>query len=126
MPRLVLLGESPSGINSSTDGESRSWYDSVSAEQEQKLTPALNRLLAVVLATRKNNSEDVPSEWTIGYDSLVQEAPEVAAQTNFLMAQTAQILVVNDMAAPDELRQVMIDRGAIVPAEVSPDGDEET
>ena len=126
MPRLIILGESPSGINSSTDGEIRGWYDSVSAEQEQKLTPALNRLLDVVLATRRNsNNEDTPSQWTIGYQSLVQEAPETAAQTNFLMAQTAQILTVNGFAAPDEMRDLFIDRGAIVPAEVSPDGEDE-
>lgn len=121
MPRLIILGEQPSGLNASATGEIRAWFDAVSAEQEQVLTPALNRLLEVLLAVRRNDGEEVPDQWTISYESLVQEAPEQAAQTNFILAQTAQLLITNGIASPDEVRQLLVDRGAIAPLETLPD-----
>ena len=126
MPRTIILGESPHGLNASSEGEIRGWYDAVAAEQKQQLTPALSRLLTVILAVRANKGEQVPDEWTIEYTSLVQEPPEKEAQTNFLLAQTAQILIQNGVASPDELRQALINRGAIAPLETTPDDGELT
>ena len=117
MPRLIILGEQPGGLNADSRGETRAWYDSVEAEQANKLTPALSRLLEVLLAIRANRGEEVPDEWTISYDSLVSEAPDQQAQTNFTEAQTAQILIVNGIASPDEVRQTLINRGVITPIE---------
>jgi len=117
MPRLIILGEQPGGLNADSKGETRAWYDSVDAERGQKLTPALTRLLDVLLAVRLNRGEQVPDEFTIDYESLMSEAPEQEAQTNFIRAQTAQILVVNGLASPDEIRQGLINQGAITPIE---------
>lgn len=111
MPRTILLGEQPGGLNASGDSEIRAWYDFVAAQQKQKLTPALNRLLEVLFAVRKRNKETVPEEWTIQYAPLWQPSESEAAATEKTKSETAGTYV--DMGAIDvgEVRTGLISSG---------------
>lgn len=117
MPRTVLLGESPSGLNASGDSEIRAWFDFVSSQQGFVLTPALNRLLEVIFAIRSNRGEQVPDEWTIKFNPLWQPTAQETAATVLATAQSAQILIANDITSPDEIRAQMISAGWITPLE---------
>jgi len=79
------------------------------------LTPAMSRVLEVVLAIRRNKGEEVPTEWTIQWTPLYQESEKVIAETNFLIAQTMQLLIQNGIMAPDEARQALVDKGVFAP-----------
>lgn len=48
IPLVILLGVTPSGLNASSDGEIRVFYDRVAAQQAQLLTAPLNTVLQLV------------------------------------------------------------------------------
>jgi hypothetical protein len=118
MPRTVLLGEQPGGLNASADSEVRAWYDHVANQQQKVLTPALNVLLEHIFALRAKRSEPVPDEWTIEYEPLWQPTEQEKAATALVRAQTAQIQqTILSVASPEEIREQMIADGDITPIE---------
>lgn len=48
IPLVVLLGITPSGLNASSDGELRAFWDWIEAQQESHLRPPLTKVLNVV------------------------------------------------------------------------------
>lgn len=48
IPLIVLLGITPSGLNASSDGEIRAWYDYVSGYQANTLTALITNVLRIV------------------------------------------------------------------------------
>jgi phage-related protein (TIGR01555 family) len=105
MPRTVLLGEQPSGLNANADSEIRSWFDYVHSQQRAVLTPAVNRLLEVYFAVRSNRGDRVPSEWTIEWNPLWQMDEQQAAQARLTRAQARAIDVNSGAVSADEVRQ---------------------
>ena len=90
MPRTIILGEAPGGLNVSGESELRAWYDFVASQQPQKLTPPINRLLEVIFAIRSNKNETVPTEWTIEYAPLWQPSEQEKATTAKTVMDLAQ------------------------------------
>jgi hypothetical protein len=88
IPRVILLGEQPSGLNTTADAEVRSWFDSVASQQRKVLTPALNRLLEVYFALRAKRGKPFPTEWTIEYAPLWQPTEKEQADTEKVRAET--------------------------------------
>jgi len=113
MPRTVLLGESPSGLNASGDSEVRSWFDFVKSQQRNVLTPSLTKLLNVVFAIRGNNGEDVPDEWTIEYDPLWQPSEAETAATQLQQAQTDEIYMMSGVYTADDTFGRLVSEGRI-------------
>jgi uncharacterized protein len=48
IPLVILLGITPSGLNASSEGEIRVWYDYVAGYQENTLTPFIQNVLRIV------------------------------------------------------------------------------
>jgi hypothetical protein len=48
IPLVKLLGITPSGLNASSDGEMRAFYDWIEAQQEALFSPALTKLLRII------------------------------------------------------------------------------
>ena len=104
MPRVILLGEQPSGLNADASGEVQAWYDFVESQQRQVLAPALNRLITISLAIRKRRGAVVPTECTIEFESLVSESPATAAATTKAWADAHAILISTGIETADEAR----------------------
>jgi phage-related protein (TIGR01555 family) len=111
MPRTVLLGEQPGGLNGNADSEIRSWYDFVRAQQRKTLTPAINRILEVVFAISQNRGEESPDEWVIDYVPLWQPSEKETAETDLLKAQKDDLYIANMVVAADEVRDRLISDG---------------
>jgi hypothetical protein len=105
MPRVILLGEQPGGLNSDSKGEVRAWYDYVESQQKQVLAVGLNRLIQISLAIRANRGETVPREWTIEFESLVSESRETAAATLKTWADAHAVLISNGIETAAEARE---------------------
>jgi phage-related protein (TIGR01555 family) len=125
MPRTVLLGEQPSGLNASGDSEVRSWFDFVKSQQRTVLTPALTKLLNVVFAIRGNNGEDVPDEWTIDYAPLWQPSEAETAATQLQQAQTDELYMLNSVYTAEETRERLVSEGRIPESTEGEGGDRE-
>lgn len=124
MPRTILLGEQPGGLNANADSEVRSWYDFVAAQQKQTLTPVLTRLLNIMFAIRKNNKETVPEEWTIEYNPLWQPTEKESAETYKLRSEAGAINILNNVFSADEVSADLVARGLMTGLEAPADGGE--
>lgn len=120
-PRLILTGEQPGGLNADAKGEIRAYYDFVSAEQGIVLVPALNQIMEVVMAARRNRGEAAATEWTIKFASLIQQAPEAKAETLLKMAQSLQILTTMGAVNAAEAR-VQLEEMGLIGAATDPEG----
>lgn len=118
MPRTILLGEQPGGLNANADSETRAWYDFVAAQQRQVLTPAMDRLLTVIFAIRKNNGEVVPDEWVVNYNPLWQPTEKEQAETLKIKAEASSILIQENIVSSDEVRAELVSKGMITELDV--------
>lgn len=125
MPRTILLGEQPGGLNANADSEIRAWFDFVAAQQKKTLSPALSKLLDIEFQLRKQRGEDAPEEWTIEYASLWQPSDKEAADTDKVQADTDTAYVDLSVTTPEEVRQRLIKEGKIDPIEGSEPSDVE-
>ena len=71
MPVVVLMGQSPSGLNATGESDIRIWYDSVEAWQEDVLLPHLERLVSYLGAERDSEGK-APERFEITFHSLWQ------------------------------------------------------
>lgn len=115
MPRTILLGEQPGGLNANADSEVRGWFDHVAVQQRKKLTPAMTRLLTVLLALRRKRDPNVPKEWTVKYASLWQPSEKEKADTKLVNAQADSALIDVAVTTAEEVRQRMVGAGEITP-----------
>lgn len=113
LPRTILLGEQPSGLNASADSEIRSWYDYVHSQQRMILTPPISQLLTVMLAIRKNRGEMVPEEFNVIYNPLWQPTAQEQADTLLKYSQASQILINSQIATPQQLAAMIISQGLL-------------
>lgn len=122
-PRLVVLGESPPGaLGDRGSAEAEAWNNHTAAERRAHLTPALTAVLDAVLAHRAANGEPVPAKYTLDYESLDQPNRKEEAEIDQLDAQTDQVLVLNQIATPEEIRTRWEEKGRLPPRESDPLG----
>lgn len=113
MPRTVILGEQPGGLNAGADGEIRSWLDHVAAAQRQVLAPALGRILEVQFAIIENKGQRPPESWSVEFDPLWRPSQRENAETLDKVASALQKLILQDVIDPDEARSFMVEQGLI-------------
>lgn len=99
MPVSILMGQSPTGLNATGQGETRAWYDQVRAYQTHVLKPALDRVLKAVLV----GLEIDPTGWSVEFPSLYQLTDLEKAQLRNTVAQTDGIYVDKGVTLPEEI-----------------------
>jgi len=78
-PLVKLLGITPSGLNASSDGEIRVWYDYVHGYQDASLTPLMNVVLQLVqLSLFGAVDPDITWQWEKLHEATEVEAAEIA------------------------------------------------
>lgn len=113
MSRLILVGEQASGLGASSSDEVRSWYSSVENEQKFTVTPAINRLLEVIFACRRNRGEQVPTEWSITFAPLWTPEPKARAEIAEIWIRNATALIMAGMLSPDEATDLLVRNGVL-------------
>jgi len=107
IPQIVLMGDTPSGLNSTGDNDVRNWYDSVKSQQEDILTDPINKLLTVIKSARDSRVKpDAKSAFV--FNPLWQHSrQEIVAMQN-QKAQTDQIYIQNGVYTPEAAHQHLI------------------
>lgn len=107
MPRSILLGETPGGLNSGENaGEIRSWYDAVRVRQRDLFVPALEQVLEVMLRSRLGPTAGLlPVEWGVDPRALWQQSELERAQTRAANAQARSLDVQSQIVDPNEARR---------------------
>jgi 2'-5' RNA ligase len=113
MSRLILTGEQASGLGASSSDEIRSWYADVAVQQKWIVTPALNRLLEVIFACRRNNGESVPTEWTIRYEALWTPEPKARAEIAEIWVRTLNEAQMGGLIDGDDAYALLVRNGVL-------------
>lgn len=102
IPLVVLLGITPSGLNASTDGEIRTFYDWIHSSQCALFDEPLRRVMDII---QLSEFGDIDPEITHEWEPLWQldEAGKAAVQKT--KADTHAVLIENSIVTPEEARQ---------------------
>lgn len=102
IPLVKFLGITPSGLNASSDGEIRSFYDWIEAQQVAALLPHVLRLLRLVQTYLFGNVDD---EISFRFDPLWSLSESELAAVRQLGAQVDQTYLDAGVLSPLEVRQ---------------------
>lgn len=105
IPVSILLGREPAGLNATGESDVRNWYDTLDADRETVLKPALQRLVHLLLVSQNGpTSAQVPAGWSIELPPLWEPTEKEKAELRKTVAETDAIYA-RDIGAvtPDEI-----------------------
>lgn len=88
IPLTRFLGQTPTGLNNSGEGDLRNYYDDISQSQEDEIRPQLERLDALLFAS---NGIQLPKDAGFTFTPLWQESEDQKATTQLKKAQATKI-----------------------------------
>lgn len=106
MPLLKVLGTPTGGLGNTSDGEIRSFYDTVSAQQEAYAVPQLTVILRCI---QLNLFGEIDESIEFKFNPLYQLDDNERADVNLKKATTAQILIQEGVIDNEEARQNLIE-----------------
>jgi uncharacterized protein len=116
IPLMILFGEHSRGIGNSGAGNLESYYGMVSHIQEVIARPPLERLTSI-LWVQKSLSGPIPEEWKLTFNPLWIASDLENAQTDLANAQANQAevqmlvqLMTEQIMAPEEIREIIVDK----------------
>lgn len=101
IPLVKLLGISPTGLNASSEGEIRVFYDDIHAEQENSFRGQMKRLLDIL---QLNEFGEIDPDITFEFEPLFQLSSLELANQRKVEADTDQILVDAGIVSAEEAR----------------------
>lgn len=104
IPVAILMGREPAGLNATGESDFRTFYDRVESDQQNKVTPKLKQLIAVILATQNvylTEEDDIQ----IIYDDLNPLNLKDKAEVIFKVAQADNLNIANGLVTEDEVSQ---------------------
>jgi phage-related protein (TIGR01555 family) len=102
IPAVKLLGISPSGLNASSDGEMRAWYDWVAAQQESYWRKPIETILKVMQLSLFG---EIDNEIGFEFVSLYQIDPTAEAQIRLNDSSAASTYIAAGVISPEEERK---------------------
>jgi uncharacterized protein len=107
MPRVILFGETPGGINSGEQAaEILAWYDHVKTLQRKLYTGPVMRLLTLLAASKEGPTGGlVPEGWSLQWQPLWQLSEEEREAMQLTRAQRRQTDITSGVITVDEARR---------------------
>lgn len=106
-----MLSKSPDGLNATGAGDTRNYYDKVSAGQKNDLTPALSPLDEIIIASATGSRDpSIYYDWRPLWQMTEVEKADVAVKKSQVMAaDVAAMLVPADALAKGRQNQLLED-----------------
>ena len=102
MPSIILTGISPSGLNASSEGEIRAFYDWIAAQQEAFWRTPIDTVLKVLQLSMWG---EIDPDISFTFVSLYQMTPKELAEIRTADSTTAQTYVGMGALDPGEVRE---------------------
>lgn len=102
IPLTILLGITPAGLNASSDGEFRAFYDTIIAYNERVVA---NPLKAVIEAAQLSIWGKIDEELTYQFMSLWEMSAKEQAEVRKIEAETDKVLIDAGVIGPEESRE---------------------
>ena len=105
IPVTVLMGTSPAGMSATGASDIRIFYDFISGQQQSVLKKPLERLIRLLMLSKKGPTKGVePENWAVQFRPLWQPSEAEQATTRATMAGADQIYLTNGVLSADEVR----------------------
>lgn len=101
IPSVILTGISPSGLNASSEGSIRMFYDWVSAQQEAYYRDPIDTILKVV---QLHLFGEIDSDIGFSFVPLYQLTRKEEAEINELNSKVDSLYVIHGVLSPEEIR----------------------
>jgi len=105
VPVALLMGQPPSGLQSTGDADIQFWYNNVKTYQESDIKKALNRITEVICYAKKGPAKGVVPEFCVEFRPLWQPTEKEKAETRLLVAQADVAYLTNGVLNVDEVRR---------------------
>lgn len=105
-PLVKYAGITPSGLNASSEGEIRVFYDYIHALQQILFKDNLKRALDII---QLSEFGDIDQEITFEFEPLYEMSEKDKAEIRKIDADTDAVYVANSVLAGDEVRQKLAD-----------------
>ena len=105
IPLVKLLGISPAGLNASSDGEIRVFYDYIHAEQESIFRDPLKKILDII---QLDMYGEIDPEITVEFDQLYQLDEIQRSTVRKSDADTDAVLIASGVISADDARERLI------------------
>ena len=102
IPLIKLLGISPAGLNASSEGELRVFYDYIHALQQAIFKDNLSHVLDVI---QLSEFGDIDPDITFEFEPLYEMSEKERAEIRKIDADTDAVYVTNSILAGNEVRQ---------------------
>lgn len=104
MPVTKLFGQSPSGLNTTAEGDLSFWYDRVEQAQSDDLRCQLERLIDLLWLTKDGPTGGAePKSWSFDFEPLWQLSQDEETQARKTQAETDQTYIDAGVLEPDEV-----------------------
>lgn len=101
IPAMILTGISPSGLNASSEGEIRVFYDWIKAQQEAHFSPILDDMIAIIMLHLWGEIDDsITWHWRPLWQTSELERADIRVKE----AQAADIYVNMGALSPEDVR----------------------
>lgn len=104
IPKIVLTGITPSGMNASSESEIRVWYDYVKSQQEAFLSVPLMDIIKLI---QLDEFGDIDESINWRWNSLFQMTEKEIAEVKMHKSTEARNYIECDVLAPKEVRQAL-------------------
>lgn len=101
IPLIVLLGITPKGLNASSEGELRAFYDTIQAEQERFFRDHLQTVIWFIMRSLWG---EIDEEITFSFEPLWSMTEKERAETEKAKAETDGALIDKGIISPEEAR----------------------
>ena len=101
IPLIVLLGITPKGLNASSEGELRAFYDTIQAEQERFFRDNLQTVINFIMLSLWG---EIDEEITFSFEPLWSMTDKELAETQKVEAETDGMLIDKGIITPAEAR----------------------
>jgi phage-related protein (TIGR01555 family) len=102
MPLVKYTGITPSGLNASSDGEIRVWYDWISAQQEHLFSAHLERIIRII---QLNEFGEIDEEIGFRFEPLWEMSPKERAEIRKIDADAAVEAIGAGVLSPEDERR---------------------
>lgn len=106
IPLVKLLGVTPSGLNASSDGEIRVFYDYIHSLQQSMFKHPLKRILEII---QLNEFGDIDPDITFEFEPLYEMSAKERADIRKVDADTDAVYISNGALSGNEVRQKIAD-----------------
>lgn len=102
IPAMILTGISPSGLNASSEGEVRAFYDWISAQQESVWKKPMDTCIKIIMLDLWGEIDET-IDW--GFNPLWQTSAKEKSEIRVANANASAALIDRGVLSPEEVRE---------------------